>query len=78
MTISGYYEPEWDERTAFEDLQKQVMWESQPASMTPGDWDRTRRITGVKPITAEEVEEWFHEDEMEAEAFQFGVEVAPP
>lgn len=61
--MSGYYEPEWDERTAFEDLQKKVMWEQRPPSMTDREWSRTLAITGVTSITAADVEAWFREDE---------------
>lgn len=60
---SGYYEPEWDERTAFEDLQKKIMWEARPATISDREWSRILSITGVKPITAEKVEDWFREDD---------------
>ena len=53
--MSGYYEPEWSERTTLEVLMGYVLWGGRPASMSDAEWDRTLRITGVTPITDEDI-----------------------
>ncbi len=61
--VSGYYEPEWDERTALEDLQRHVMWDMRPDGMSDADWQRTLAIAGVTPITAADIEAMLADDE---------------
>lgn len=61
--VSGYYEPEWDERTALEDLQKHVMWDKRPDSMNAADWQGTLAITGVTPITEADIAAMLADDE---------------
>lgn len=60
--ISGYYEPEWSERTALEDLQTRITWEGRPQTMSDNEWSHALRIAGVHPITEKEVEALFGAD----------------
>lgn len=52
---SGYYEPEWEERTTLEVLMGYVLWGDRPATMSDAEWERTLRITGVTPITDKDI-----------------------
>lgn len=61
--MKGYYEPEWDEHTALEELRQKVEWEARPGSMSEHDWRRTLAVAGVKPITQADVDAWFRDDE---------------
>lgn len=36
--MSGYYEPEWDERTAFSELREYVLWGERPKAVTDAEW----------------------------------------
>lgn len=56
--VSGYYEPEWEEKTALSVLQSAVEWNDRPETMTDREWKRTLRISGVKPVTEEDLAEW--------------------
>lgn len=47
--MQGYYEPEWDEKTALEMLQDFVSEAGRPETMTDDDWDRALRVSRVKP-----------------------------
>lgn len=56
--VSGYYEPEWEERTALEELQRAVMWSERPETASDRDWRQMLRITRVRPISEEEFHAW--------------------
>lgn len=60
--VSGYYEPEWDERTTIEALMQRVMWNDRPATMTDAEWAAALTITGVTPVTEAEIDAWARED----------------
>ncbi|AWN51593.1 hypothetical protein [Methylobacterium sp. 17Sr1-1] len=60
--VSGYYEPEWGERTTLETLVQRVMWDDRPATMTDREWRRTLAIAGVTPVTEAEIDAWARED----------------
>ncbi|MGX9983917.1 hypothetical protein [Methylobacterium fujisawaense] len=67
--VSGYYEPEWDERPVYQTLVEAVRWHDRPATMTDREWRRTLAITRTSPITeAEMAAEWGAEDESDREA----------
>lgn len=51
----GYYEPEWEERTALEELAECVMWNARPDTMTDAEWALAQRITRTAPLTSEEI-----------------------
>ena len=36
--MSGYYEPEWSERTAYEELRERVLWDDRPRNATDAEW----------------------------------------
>ncbi|WP_420104104.1 hypothetical protein [Bosea sp. (in: a-proteobacteria)] len=57
--VSGYEEPEWDERTALEELRKKVDWEPRPASLSDKAWRRVLTISGTKPVTQADLDMWF-------------------
>ena len=59
--MSDYYEPEWEERTAWEELRECVTWQGRPDTMTDAEWSLTLRIARCKPITAEEMDAWAEE-----------------
>lgn len=42
----GYYEPEWTEHTAYEELCEHVLWDDRPATMTDDEWQRALNVTG--------------------------------
>ncbi|WP_376959676.1 hypothetical protein ABNQ39_07135 [Azospirillum sp. A26] len=52
----GYEEPEWEERTALEELMECIRWSDKPATMTDAEWALAQRITGVTPITQDEID----------------------
>jgi hypothetical protein len=56
--MSGYYEPEWEERTAFGELCELVMWGDRAGSMTDSEWERVLKITGVTPVDLVELRQW--------------------
>ncbi|ACL58502.1 hypothetical protein [Methylobacterium nodulans] len=65
--VSGYYEPEWNERTAWETLWQLVHWGERPATMTDREWWRTKAITGTEPVDVDAlVAEWEREDALDA------------
>ena len=59
--MSGYYEPEWDERTALEELQQKIAWWPRPDRMSDKEWRRALAVSGVKPISQAEIDAWAHE-----------------
>lgn len=69
--VSGYYEPEWDERTALEELQRLVEWGDRPGSMSEREWRRTLAVSGVTPITDADVQAMLRDDEADDEAGEF-------
>lgn len=60
--MSGYYEPEWEERTALEELRRKIEWEPRPNRMSDKEWRRALAISGVRPITEAEIDAWARED----------------
>lgn len=48
--LTGYYEPEWNERTALEELQNHVVRQARPTTMNDLDWAQALRITGCMPF----------------------------
>lgn len=62
--MSGYYEPEWDETTAYGVLQDVVGWNEKPAAMTDAEWADALAIVGWTPAT--------HAERMAALAHELG------
>jgi len=54
--IVGHEEPEWDERTALEELMECIRWSDKPDTMTNAEWALAQRITAVTPITQDEID----------------------
>lgn len=48
--MSGYETPEWDERTAYEELSNILMWSDRPAGATEDEHRAMLRLTGLKPF----------------------------
>ena len=48
--VRGYYEPEWEERTAYEELCNRIQWGDRPAIMSDDDWNRALKLTRTTPI----------------------------
>jgi hypothetical protein len=55
---TGYYEPEWKEQTALEELWDLIILGERPRSMSDAEWRRTLRIAKVKPFDQEEFDAW--------------------
>jgi hypothetical protein len=53
---TGYYEPEWSEKTAWEWLQDLVEWGDRAATMTDAEWAETLKVARTKPITRKEID----------------------
>lgn len=47
--MSGYYEPEWDEETAYEALHHIVTWQEKPDTMSDAEWVEALAIVGMTP-----------------------------
>lgn len=47
--MSGYYEPEWDERTTYGILQDVTWWNARPATISDADWAEVLAIVGMTP-----------------------------
>lgn len=45
--MSGYYEPEWYEKTAYEVLQDLVIWGERAAGITDREWKMMLKITAT-------------------------------
>jgi hypothetical protein len=58
--MSGYYEPEWEEETAFEWLHKAALWGNRPDGIAENEWAqimRAARITAAdQKVLAEKLE----------------------
>ncbi|MBP2302543.1 hypothetical protein [Azospirillum picis] len=59
--MSGYEEPEWEERTALEELAECIRWSDKPATMTEAEWALAQRITRTKPVTQDEIDEMLND-----------------
>lgn len=66
--VSGYEEPEWDERTAWEELRECVAWHGKPATMTDEEWSAAQRLTRTSPVTDEELDAMAKDYESDADA----------
>jgi hypothetical protein len=61
---SGYYEPEWDERTAFEELRERVHYGDRPKSMTDADWQNAMKVSRLTPVDIEQMIQWIKESDL--------------
>lgn len=59
----GYYEPEWDEKTALTVLQDAVLYHDRPAAMTDREWRRTLAISRRQPLTEADIRAMWGEDD---------------
>lgn len=67
--VSGYYEPEWDEDTAYEVLRETLWWSDRPDTMTDSEWVGALAIIGMTPAShAERVANFEREMEEMASA----------
>lgn len=49
--VTGYFEPEWDETTAYGLLSDIVRWEEKPPAMTDAEWAAVLAIVGMTPAS---------------------------
>ncbi|MFB0493077.1 hypothetical protein ABIE45_005663 [Methylobacterium sp. OAE515] len=47
--MSGYYEPEWDERTTAGILQDVVWWSERPVGISDSEWVEALAVVGMTP-----------------------------
>jgi len=47
--MSGYYEPEWDERTTYDILQDVVWWSERPVEISDSEWAEALAVVGMTP-----------------------------
>lgn len=60
--VTGYFEPEWDETTAYGLLSDIVRWEEKPPAMTDAEWAEALAIVGMTPAShAEQMANWERE-----------------
>lgn len=57
----GYYEPEWEERTIFEEMREFMFWNKRPATMTEKEHNRLKRILGITDAAIKAHKEWTKE-----------------
>lgn len=65
--MSGYYEPEWSEETAWERLGQLVHWEGRAKTMTDDEWASAMKIARREPVDGDELEAWCRDSLAEAE-----------
>lgn len=63
--MQGHEEPEWEERTAWDELNEAVYWDGRPETMTDAEWSRCQRIARTTPVTDEDMDAWVR-DAMDA------------
>jgi len=68
--MSGGEESEWDERTAWEELQWHVAWSGKPDTMTDADWMLAQRVARTTPVTDEDWDAWMAKNPIEDEAVE--------
>jgi hypothetical protein len=56
--MSGYYEPEFEGRTAYYHLCELVIWGDKPATMTDAQWQETLRLTAITQEMIESNLKW--------------------
>lgn len=61
--MSGYYEPEWEERPTIQTLAEYVLWGDKPETMTDREWRRVLNVTGTRPLSAADIEEMSRDDD---------------
>jgi hypothetical protein len=70
--VSGHEEPEWSERTAWDELHESVRWTGRPATMTDVEWVQCQRIARAQPITSEELDGWWGDEPPHIIGIDFG------
>lgn len=68
--VFGYYEPEWDEKTAYSVLRHAVMYHDRPATMTDREWRRTLALSNTSPVTEADLAAMFGDDDEDVEALR--------
>lgn len=61
--MSGYYEPEWDERTAWEELVNHVGFGHRPEGMSDTDWEEAKKIARLTQEKIDATLAWVEESE---------------
>lgn len=59
--MSGYYEPEWKEETAWERLNEVVHWQGRAESMSDDEWAQTLKISRTQPVNDDDLRAWCEE-----------------
>ncbi len=56
--MEGYYEPEWSERTAWDELGECIRWQEKPETLTDAEYAYAMRLSGERPVTDDDLAEW--------------------
>lgn len=67
--VSGYYEPEWSERTAYEQLREAVLFSARQRSMSDAEWAEAMGVTGVTAEDQKRIDEWVNASDPDCGAY---------